>query len=669
MKRSNISTVLAIFTSIFLFSQVSVFGQANEAEIYNNAKAIKEPHQKIEALQDFLLKYPGSHNSLGARYRIFTTYVDLKSEKQALLAAENLLQNSSGGTQIGLYNTVASSLAENKMALNEANAYIDTALAALEGGSPRAIKNFKDTKALVMFNLGFPDSALALEKEAIVGNEKNAGFLESLSVYLNATGQKDEALTTAARSVLYGNTDESITNFNKWLDEYKSSEQDRADFRNNVTNKVLAEYLKDSGNENQAVVNSNAAVFLARMNVDLQKAEKWARTTVNNISKDTPLDDIITYKTNLAIVHSELNKNREALKELTSVEDFVDPWTPDYWNALGKVYEKLGQNNKAMDAYVSGLVAYKPDMVLNSAKALAKKEGKTEDFIDKEIERKDKELKEFEPGKFEGKNNSGRMVLAELFTGAECPPCVGADLAFDMLSEYYPKDVFAVLEYHVHIPGPDPLTNPQTFQRYKYYGGNFGTPTVFFDGGNRLIGGGPDIIKANRFKVYNYIIKQQLEKKPGVQLNCSSQIENNKVNVRVEIGAAISGKILNGQSLHIALAEKSVDYTGGNGVSKQLFVVRHLIDGPEGTPINITAKAKTIEKTIDLKKVEKTIKTYLDDPTKDPSWRGGKSPDWRARPENINPHNLAVIVWVQDNTTKQIAQAFYTNVNYKMSSK
>jgi len=669
MKRSSIGTILTIFTVIFLFSQVGVFAQASEAEIYNNAKSIKDPHKKIEELQHFLQKYPDSHNSLGARYYIFMTYVDLKSEKNALNAAGNLLQNSSGGTQISLYNTVASSLAENKMALNEAKAYIDTALAAMEGGSPRAIKNFQDTKALVMFNMGYPDSALTLEEQAIVGNEKKSGFLKPLSVYQNAVGKEKEALSTAAKSILYGNTDESITNFNKWLDNYKSGGQDRAKFRNEITNKVLAEYLKDSRNENQSTVNSNAAVFLARMKVDLSKAEKWAKAAVNKINKETSLDEIITFKTNLAIVYSEMNKNQEALKELTSVEDFVDPWTPDYWNALGTVYEKLGQNNKAMDAFISGLVAYKPDMVLNSAKALAKKEGKTEDFIDKEIERKDKELKEFEPGKFEGKNNSGRMVLAELFTGAECPPCVGADLAFDMLSEYYPKDVFAVLEYHVHIPGPDPLTNPQTFQRYKYYGGNFGTPTVFFDGGNRLIGGGPDIIKANRFKVYNYIIKQQLEKKPGVQLNCSSQIENNKVNVRVEIGAAISGEILNGQSLHIALAEKSVDYTGGNGVSKQIFVVRHLVDGPEGSPITITAKVKTIKKTIDLKKVEKTIKTYLDNPTKDPSWRGGKSPDWRARPENINPHNLAVIVWVQDNATKQIAQAFYTNVNYRMSFK
>ena len=57
---------------------------------------------------------------------------------------------------------------------------------------------------------------------------------------------------------------------------------------------------------------------------------------------------------------------------------------------------------------------------------------------------------------------SDRLVLAEVFTGAGCPPCVGADLAFDAAMERYsPKDV-AVVMYHEHVPRPDPMTNPDT---------------------------------------------------------------------------------------------------------------------------------------------------------------------------------------------------------------
>ena len=51
-------------------------------------------------------------------------------------------------------------------------------------------------------------------------------------------------------------------------------------------------------------------------------------------------------------------------------------------------------------------------------------------------------------------------VLVELFTGAECPPCVAADLAFDALGKTYKPTDVVLLEYHLHIPGPDALTNP-----------------------------------------------------------------------------------------------------------------------------------------------------------------------------------------------------------------
>ena len=52
-----------------------------------------------------------------------------------------------------------------------------------------------------------------------------------------------------------------------------------------------------------------------------------------------------------------------------------------------------------------------------------------------------------------------RVVVVELFTGAECPPCVSADVAFDALLETYKPNEVVLLEYHLHIPGPDPLTN------------------------------------------------------------------------------------------------------------------------------------------------------------------------------------------------------------------
>ena len=69
----------------------------------------------------------------------------------------------------------------------------------------------------------------------------------------------------------------------------------------------------------------------------------------------------------------------------------------------------------------------------------------------------------FEPEAFKAPAGwKGKTVLAELFTGSECPPCVGADIAFDALIESIPAKYLAVLVYHLPIPRPDPMINPAT---------------------------------------------------------------------------------------------------------------------------------------------------------------------------------------------------------------
>jgi hypothetical protein len=260
-------------------------------------------------------------------------------------------------------------------------------------------------------------------------------------------------------------------------------------------------------------------------------------------------------------------------------------------------------------------------------------------------------------------------VLAELFTGAECGPCVAADHAFDMLSEYYTRRDLVILEYHVHIPGPDPMTNPDTYDRYRYYGGDFGTPTVFFDGGEKLTGGGRDVVAANRFRVYRHLIEKYGKRAPGVSIAGTAGLKsNNTVAVSLELSTS-GGKKIEGLTMHVALAERSIDYTGANGVSKHLFVVRDLVNGANGEPVSFKGKKAVYSTSIDLNSVTAGIKQYLDDPTKDPSWRAGAFGGWRQRTDTIDPANLAVVAWVQDNSTKEVLQSFYIDVTKNVSAR
>src|SRR5262249_60565694 len=77
------------------------------------------------------------------------------------------------------------------------------------------------------------------------------------------------------------------------------------------------------------------------------------------------------------------------------------------------------------------------------------------------------------------KEKSDRGVLVEVWPGAACPPCGGVDLGFDALIKTYQPSEVVMLQYHLHIPRPDPLTNEDSESRSTYYGDAVeGTPTL-----------------------------------------------------------------------------------------------------------------------------------------------------------------------------------------------
>jgi thiol-disulfide isomerase/thioredoxin len=271
------------------------------------------------------------------------------------------------------------------------------------------------------------------------------------------------------------------------------------------------------------------------------------------------------------------------------------------------------------------------------------------------IDKKQKASTTFKTGKYTSKP-TGKVLLAELFTGAECGPCQSADVAYDELSEYFPRNSLAILEYHVNIPGPDPMTNPNTFSRYIYYGGNFGTPTAIFEGKEIITGGGPRYLAANRFNLYKYALSKYENQKPRVIISGKAVKKGNDINVNLKL----KGKTKNPKDvLHVALVEKSVNYTGSNTIEKHRFVVRNLLDNESGTPIT----SDKILKSFDLNKIEEGLKNYLDDPTKQPSWRQAFGPPtWKARTDKLNRDNLAVVAWIQNSESREIVNSVFLDI-------
>lgn len=659
--KSKITDIITML--VFLFS-ASVFAQTDEQGDYKTTFIIQDKSQRIEALKKFVEAYPSGKLTGRAYFDIFNLAASIGDEETAVKYGDIYINLFAEASRMNPYNSVAYTFAEAKIGLKAAKIYAQKAVDMARNASPRALRQILDTQALVYYQLGDADSALILERQAIVGNEKDPGYLYYLALYENATGNYSDALLHSAQAIFFGDGGEAFNKFSEWLKNEKPTEKEQTEVKVKLVNQIVDSYLKEKDETEIALKKSTAAAFMVKMNVDIKGAEKLAVTAASSINKKTPLDTKLALNTNLAMVYVASGKTKKALEVLLPISKLASPYDGDFWFTLGQVYEKSGNDTKALESYIQGMITFENPKIKPSADALVSKNKFGETYLADKIASTKNEMINFEPGKFDGKNKSGKVVLAELFTGAECGPCVASDLAFDKLSEYYPKNDLAILEYHLHIPGPDPMTNPDTYKRYVYYGGDFGTPTVFFDGGEKLVGGGASVVASNRFKVYDHLISQYMQNKPEFNLWGTAKMDAaNTVNLNYSIKKLDSkGKGKKNLTVHFALAEKTISYTGSNGISKHIFVVRDLLNGAEGESFEVSKKESKISRSISLSEVETGIKTYLDDPTKDKSWRAGSFGGWKERADTINPTNLAVVAWIQDNETKEVLQSFYTDV-------
>jgi hypothetical protein len=285
----------------------------------------------------------------------------------------------------------------------------------------------------------------------------------------------------------------------------------------------------------------------------------------------------------------------------------------------------------------------------DEAKTLEEKAAKIDKELDEEFE---KTAIPFEPDAFKGrKAASHRIAVVELFTGAHCPPCVAADVAFDAaLKTFKPKDV-VFLEYHLHIPRPDPLTNGDTEAREKFYGDEVqGTPSAFVNGkateplGGRKQGG------KDSYDTLRKTIEDVLETAAPADIQVKAKRTGDKIeaDVRVIDLKKPDDKL----RLHLVLVEDVVRYPGSNGQRLHHHVVRAFPGGTEGVAVKEGTSQNKL--TIDLAEVSKNLVTFLDESEKKRPFLDDE------RPTTFG--NLKLIAFIQDNDTKEIKQAGQADV-------
>ena len=236
-------------------------------------------------------------------------------------------------------------------------------------------------------------------------------------------------------------------------------------------------------------------------------------------------------------------------------------------------------------------------------------------------------------------------AVLELFTGAQCPPCVAAEVAFDALNKSYVQGDLVLLQYHLHIPAPDRLTNAYSETRARYYGIN-STPKVFINGEEGLSVGGPKGVGKASFDS----LCKSLE-------NYSRKKEQAAIRIELTVltqGAAISvGVKYQGVSeyrrclLRLMLVEETVRYPGGNGQRLHHQVVRGSIGDPKGFGLSGTQGQETVR--FNIVETRKQIEKYWEDfQTRRPFLDD-------ERPQILE--KLRIVAMIQDIESKEIIQA------------
>jgi thiol-disulfide isomerase/thioredoxin len=315
---------------------------------------------------------------------------------------------------------------------------------------------------------------------------------------------------------------------------------------------------------------------------------------------------------------------------------------------LGELAYKAGNDVKAMEYLMPARLSGKaPESANLALEALYKKQhGGSIDGLDAMLDAQYRKLYP-NPVKAEEyhdtEKRSDRLVLAEVFTGSGCPPCVGADLAFDAAMERFSRKDLAVVMYHVHVPRPDPMTNPDTMALYKAYDVH-GVPSFAIDG--KMLGGGGG---ARDFagKVYDRIvppIEKDLELPAEAKLTAHASLSGNSVKVT----GSVEG--IEDQSedvkVEVLLVEKQVRYSGENGIRFHPMVLRAMSAEKADEPFSHT---------FNLDDVSAALKKHLDE--YEAAGHRGESFKFIEKKYAINHANLAVVVMVQDAKTRHILQA------------
>jgi hypothetical protein len=311
---------------------------------------------------------------------------------------------------------------------------------------------------------------------------------------------------------------------------------------------------------------------------------------------------------------------------------------------LGRLHEQQGQPERALGRYFLALLDAR-----NSGEdgyvalfTLHAKLHPAQDLLAVLEEMADGRVPSFQPIPREPEQivKTGRTVLVELFTGAQCPPCVAADVACDGVGSYYGRDEVVVVQWHLPIPGPEPMVSPASVERAGLYSVR-GTPTVVVAGSEQVVGGGKADAIPDMFRKYVGLCDAELKKPPKVKLEGRAQQQADRVEVAAWVVPV--GPLPAGLKLHAILVEDLIAYPGRNGILFHHSVARARLTPPEGAAVAGSSADEPATFAVSLGDVARDLDRLIGSYEK----RGA----FQVRPTKPDPARLQVVCYVEDGSS------------------
>lgn len=660
--------LLLLLTFIVIAGQNSADAQVSGEQLaLQQAMSAPTDSAKLAEVEKFIAAYPKSPmlpNAYAIQYQV---YSHMGKDSAAMVSIRTYLSLIDRSQLVPALNAVAYDFAQRKFHLGTAAEFIDSAIALYEKPEPTLF----NTKALILFQQKKYQEAESLQAKAVALLPENALSDARFVTFFVQYGfiQLETAFPLEGiKKIISGNLVAPkqripVAIIDSLLASKISGSRDIPVTRDSLYAEAVEEYIRRS--QDTVMAKSNIAVGLAKNNILTSTALRYAEESYHEAQSRT-IEERSGAAAALGLTYFHLGKDTSAERYLTEAVSYAPPTETELFVSLGELKERLGKKNEAMDHYITG-------MMVSRSTSLYQKliELKNELFplanLDSIIVARQAAALEFAPEQYQRplqrlkKNEKERVVLAELFTGSECRPCQAADVAFDYLIERYNASTLAILEYHLHIPLPDPLSNDDAERRSEFYGVN-STPTAVFNGRTVITSGGTRAMAKNKFYLYSDIVEREAIKPTDVSIQLTARMVKGTVTIQGMARTSLKGEKLR---LRIVLVEDEVHYKGANGIEHHKFVVRKMIPGPDGIAFPKNGIIK-FNKKVQLSTLVKELEKYYQETNNRFEQLGS---GLKEKKHLIDSGKIGVVAFVQDDGTREVFQAITEKVIDKVTSK